>query len=47
MTDHNPENQEVRHGSLEHSDLAESRRQLWWTIGVTAIGMAIIAYLYL
>jgi hypothetical protein len=30
--------------SLEHTDLAESRRQLWWTIGVTMIGIAVIAY---
>jgi hypothetical protein len=35
---------EVEFPSLEHSDTAESRRQLWWTIGVTMIGIAVIAY---
>ena len=47
MTDPEQEREAVRHGSLEHSDMAESRRQLWWTIGVTAIGLAVITYLYL
>lgn len=31
-------------GSLEHTDVGESMRQLWWTIGVTLAGVAIVAY---
>ena len=31
-------------GSLEHTDMGESMRQLWWTIGITAACIAIIAY---
>ncbi len=34
-------------GSLEQSDTQESLRQLWWTIGVTLAGIALMAYLYL
>jgi hypothetical protein len=34
-------------GSLEHTDTKESLRQLWWTIGVTLAGLALLAYFYL
>lgn len=37
----------VKFESLEHSDNKESLRQLWWTIGATVIGLALIAYFYL
>ena len=40
----NHSNQEVQFGSLEHSDMGESMKQLWWTIGVTVAGLALIAY---
>lgn len=30
--------------TLEHADNEESFRQLWWTIGVTVTGLALIAY---
>ena len=33
--------------TLEHADHEESWRQLWWTIGVTVTGLAIIAFVYL
>ena len=33
-------------GSLEHTDVKESLRQLRWTIVVTALGLAILAYFY-
>lgn len=33
--------------SLEHTDTKESLRQLWWTIGVTLIGLAVLAFVYL
>lgn len=39
--------EEGKLGSLEHSDTRESLRQLWWTIGVTLAGIALMAYLYL
>jgi hypothetical protein len=39
--------EEVKFGSLEHSDIKESFRQLWWTIGVTVVGLAVVAYFYL
>ena len=32
--------------SLEHTDSAESLRQLWWTIGVTIVAMAVLTYFY-
>jgi hypothetical protein len=35
---------DVKSGSLEHSDIGESLRQLWWTIGVTVVGLALVAY---
>ena len=36
--------EEVKFASLEHSDIGESLRQLWWTIGVTVVGLALVAY---
>ena len=44
MSEQKNDKDEVKFGSLEHSDMGESLRQLWWTIGVTAIGLALIAY---
>ena len=41
----NKENVEVE--TLEHSDTEESFRQLRWTIGVTVVGVALVAYFYL
>ena len=32
--------------TLEHTDKAESLRQLWWTIGVTIAGLAAMAYFF-
>ena len=32
--------------SLEHTDQAESMKQLWWTIGVTVVGLAVMTYFY-
>lgn len=37
----------VKVETLEHSDTEESFRQLWWTIGVTVVGVAVLALLYL
>ena len=31
-------------GSLENTDMGESLRQLWWTLGATIVGLAVIAY---
>ena len=31
---------------VEHTDTAESLRQLWWTIGVTVVGLAVLAFFY-
>lgn len=36
---------EERLGTLEHTDTNESMRQLWWTVGITAI--CLIGYFYL
>jgi hypothetical protein len=33
--------------TLEHADSEESFRQLRWTIAVTVIGVALVAYFYL
>jgi hypothetical protein len=38
--------EENRVGSLEHTDTKESLRQLRWTIGVTLIGLALLAFFY-
>ncbi|NNC76919.1 MAG: hypothetical protein HKN77_03085 [Woeseiaceae bacterium] len=32
--------------TLEHLDAKESFRQLWWSIGVTLIALAVLAYFY-
>lgn len=32
--------------SLEHTDSAESLRQLWWTIGVTVVALIVLSYFY-
>ncbi|NNC77922.1 MAG: hypothetical protein HKN77_08160 [Woeseiaceae bacterium] len=32
--------------SLEDMDAKESMRQLWWSIGVTLIGLAVLAFFY-
>ena len=44
MREQNSDREEVKSGSLEHTDVGESLRQLWWTIGVTVIGIGLIAY---
>ena len=42
-----PDERDAAHSdSLEHTDSAESLRQLWWTIGVTIVAMAILTYFY-
>ena len=42
MEQENEKNLKV--GSLEGTDQAESMRQLWWTLGVTAVALGFIAY---
>tara|TARA_Y100001934_G_scaffold147157_1_gene176748 strand:+ start:1926 stop:2099 length:174 start_codon:yes stop_codon:yes gene_type:complete len=32
--------------SLENTDSAESLRQLWWTIGVTVVGLVVLSFFY-
>lgn len=32
--------------TLEHTDKAESLRQLWWTIGVTVAALAVMAFFF-
>jgi hypothetical protein len=44
MTDPHEEREPARTGSLEQTDMGESLRQLWWTIGATVVGLAVIAY---
>ena len=44
MQDDDEQTQRPVVSTLEHADHEESRRQLWWTIGVTAVGLALIAY---
>ena len=46
MEDKDNDTEGVKFGSLEHSDTKESIRQLWWTIGVTLGGLALLAYFY-
>lgn len=46
MEQQNNDNEDVRVTTLEHSDNEESFRQLWWTIGVTVVGLAAVAYFY-
>lgn len=47
MEEQNKDNEDVKFPTLEHSDTEESFRQLWWTIGVTLVGLAAVAYFYL
>lgn len=47
LEDKNKDTEGVKFESLEHSDTKESMRQLWWTIGVTLLGLALLAYFYL
>ena len=47
LEDEKQESEDVKFGSLEHTDTKESMRQLWWTIGVTLAGLALLAYFYL
>lgn len=32
--------------TLEHTDKAESLKQLWWTIGVTVVALAVMAFFF-
>ena len=47
LEDKDKDNHNVKFGSLENSDTKESIRQLWWTVGVTLLGLALLAYFYL
>lgn len=47
MEDKKNDTEDTKFGSLEHTDTKESMRQLWWTIGVTLVGLALLAYFYL
>ena len=38
------ETENVKVETLEHADTEESFRQLRWTIGVTVVGLAVVAY---
>ena len=42
--DQDKDTKNIRVETLEHSDTEESYRQLKWTIGVTVLGLAIVAY---
>ena len=42
MEEENEKN--LKTGSLEETDHAESMRQLWWTVGVTVVALGFIAY---
>jgi len=44
MEEQKKDRNEPNFGSLEHTDVGESLRQLWWTVGVTVIGLALIAF---
>jgi hypothetical protein len=44
MSEPSDESKAVNTGSLENTDMGESLRQLWWTIGATVVGLALIAY---
>ena len=46
MEEQNKDKETARLTTLEHSDTEESFRQLWWTIGVTVVGLATVAYFY-
>ncbi len=47
MKEQNNDNENVELSTLEHSDTEESFRQLRWTIGMTVVGLAVIAFFYL
>ncbi|NIO39831.1 MAG: hypothetical protein GTO41_06345 [Burkholderiales bacterium] len=47
MKEQNNGNENGELATLEHSDTKESFRQLWWTIVVTVVGLAVIAFFYL
>jgi hypothetical protein len=44
MSEPNRDGEPAKSGSLEQTDMGESLRQLWWTIGATVVGLALIAY---
>jgi hypothetical protein len=44
MEDNDKKTENVKFGSLEHADTKESIRQLWWTIGVIVVALALLAY---
>ena len=44
MTDPLEDREPAKSGSLEQTDMGESLRQLWWTIGVTVAAIAVIAF---
>ena len=44
MNEKKDDSDEVKLDSLEHTDTRESLRQLWWTIAVLVIGLALIAF---
>jgi hypothetical protein len=46
MSEDQEQNEKATIETLEHADTEESYRQLWWTIGVTAICFGIIVYVY-
>lgn len=46
MSEDQEQNEKATIETLEHADTKESYRQLWWTIGVTAICFGIIVYVY-
>ena len=41
------DNENIKFETFENSDMGESLRQLWWTIGVTAVGLAVLYFFYL
>ena len=47
MEQQNNDNENAKFTTLEHSDNEESLRQLWWTVAVTVVGLAGIAFFYL
>lgn len=47
MNDEKKDTEDVKPVSLEHTDKKESLRQLWWTIGVTLVGLVLLAFFYL
>lgn len=47
MEEQNDDNDNVKLTTLEHSDTEESFRQLWWTIGVTVVGLIVVSLFYL